>query len=42
LDIRGGFFWSTHGVRIPHGLRTVKMICSIVVNAIAYEFRDRN
>ena len=42
LDIRGGFFWSTHEVRIPHGLRTVKVFRSIIVNAITYEFRDRN
>ena len=42
LDICGRFFWNAHEVRIPCGLRTVNTFRSIIVNAIAYEFRDRN
>ncbi len=42
LDIRRGFFWSTHEVRITHGIRTVKAFRSIIVSAMIYEFRDRN
>ncbi len=42
LDICRGFFWSTHEVRITHGIRTVKTFRSIIVSAMIYEFRDRN
>ena len=42
LDICGGFFLSSHDVRISHGIRTLKVFRPIVVNAIAYGFRDRN
>ena len=42
LDFCSRFFWSSHVVRMPHWIRTVKMFCSIFVDAIGYEFRDRN
>ena len=42
LYICGRFFWNTHGVRIPCGLRTVKTFRSIIVDTMVYEFRDRN
>ena len=42
LNICGGFFWSSHVVRIIHGIRTVNTFRSITINAMTYEFRDRN